>query len=156
MKSFLNYLLEKEEWNRIKPGDLPLNKEYMAKKEAERKEAAAASKEAKSKMSDEVSGSDNTPMDMPQVEKPLSYEGEIRDRYRREASAAGTKIVKPRMPGDEVPQTYQRKQTPAYNDTPSGGGTKGTADKGIESGKIAPPDHPSTLMNPSRRARTKT
>lgn len=157
MKRFLDYMIEKEEWRWMKPSDLPpLNKDYVAKKEAEKKEAGAATKEVKSKLPKEVSGSDTTQMDMPQVDKPGSYEGEVRYKYRMDASTAGTRFVKPTMPGDEIPQAYQKKPVPSFGDTPTIKDPAGTADKGIESGKIAPPDHPSTLKNPSRRARTKT
>lgn len=150
MKKFLDYLLEKDEWNRIKPSDLPpLNKEYVAKKKAERNEIDAATKEVRSKTPDEISGNDETPMDIARIDKPDSYEGRIRDRYRREASGAGTVFVKPKMPGDEYRQTHRQAPKPSYNDTPTINEPSGTADKGIE-----PKD--TSIMNPSRRARTKT
>lgn len=151
MKRFLSFINEAE-WNRIKPSDLPpLNKDYLEKRDQERQDARMANKEVQATIPKGKAYTDRLPVDDPRSTKPGADEFKISDQSKHGAAVSGTKIVEPNVIGlkdKEIPHASKRDTTDTLKSSPPI-----TADKGIETGKFSPPDHPTKYKNPSLRTR---
>lgn len=167
MKSFLTYLLEKDEWNRIKPSDLPpVNKVVADRDSKERESYRAINKEVLSKQPTGKEYTDLLPYRSPKSTKPGVEEFRKKTRSDAIAAARGSKTLDPERDLDaaafdlnpdryDPPPAEKRVPKDEYQ-TAAKGKPHISLDTTMGAHHITPPESARSHFNPAYKTKSST